>query len=624
MTNELRILNDIEWSFSEEFNDEVLNSLKINKIFDFVKKIDLLPIKNGEIYFSDDVWNFSKSTLNRVSKSKKNFNFSTVNEEYKDKVKFFILTSIWEEQSKIQTISKSLAKLRKFLNFIASDHIYSIEYVSLNSIENFVETLNKLEPQTVEDYKAAIKKFFQFYTNNYRGFDWDDIFKFLDNYDDKACQAQRESNKWPNIPDDFFNRLISFMQKVMEDENANIDERGISSEIILLSQTGLRQGALINCTINSITSLGIFNGTETAYRMDYYTTKNTPGDGTKRKVYTYINPLAFKAYSTLDKIYKDRRNSINSDLLFVPTKLTTFPPNENTLNRMLTTFLLKYGDEIGCINVNSKYPELKAQPVGVLIDKKATTKEVLSRYKRTDIVSIPRPHQFRVFVCNELYNQFVPLLFIQLHMTHLSVEMATYYIRPKKDMKKEQDYAESVMRMIVTDETEIIGDSKNALMIKIQDFINKSKLNVAIDLDEIVSALVKKVPIRAKNGGICIKSGPIRDCSKNDLSDELYCAYGMCPNDFHVFFMIDISYEKFATSLKTLKYNSENGFVRAAEKETNKIKWILQNRLIPEMDSLKKEIAKKGADEIKKNQSHISWFVDNLDSIYKEVIPWTI
>lgn len=176
--------------------------------------------------------------------------------------------------------------------------------------------------------------------------------------------------------------------------------------------------------------------------------------------------------------------------------------------------------------------------------------------------------------------------------------------------------------MLVTGESEIMGDGKDTLMLRINEYINTSKLNVATNLDEIITDLTKKVPVRAKNGGICIKSGPIRECNKSDATDEIFCAFGMCINLFHAFFLIDINYEKYKTLLKTIKYNEEKGFKKAVEKETGKLKWIVEKYLIPELDELANEVKDKGEEQVKNNFPQVSYFIDNYESIYKELEEW--
>ncbi|MCM3359531.1 tyrosine-type recombinase/integrase [Psychrobacillus sp. MER TA 171] len=622
MNETLKELHGIAWLFPDEYDESVLQGVTTNKIFEYVKRIDKLPIVSGDIYFSNDVWDFNSVTLKRVPKRKSTYDFTKVDVAYKEPIKFFTLVKLWEDKDKIQTIYSSLGNIKDFLDYLISNYIYSLEYVSFQTITKYFDTKTHLAPTTYHRYKTAINDFFQFYSNNCKKFDWDEISKFLSKVDSQAIQAHRESNKWDTIPDDYFNNLISCLTKVMDNESAQINDRGISSMIIILSQTGLRNGEICDIPINSLETLKILNGTKTAYHLRYKTTKGVKGNGNYKEVSTVMTDLACRAYYTLENIYAKRREEINSDLLFVPLNTKTLPVTENTLSRMLVQICLKHGKEIGCINVNEKYPTLHHRDIGTIMDRKELSYIYLKDYKPIDTISIPRTHQFRVKLCNELINQGVSIFYVQKHMNHLKKEITYSYLRQEQDLAQEKEYAESVMKMLVTGETEIMGEGKETLMLRINEYIDKSTLNVSTNLDTIISELTKEIPIRAKVGGICIKSGPIRECGKSDKTDDLFCAFGMCNNLFHSFYMIDINYQKYTNLLKTIKYNQEKGFNKAAVKEVNKLKWIAEKYLLPELFELKKEIETKGEAEIKEKYPQVSFFIDNYQTIYEEVNAW--
>jgi integrase len=624
MSESLKELNGIGWLFSDDYDDSVLQGVNTNRIFAHLKKLDKLPIGSGsgEIYFSNDLWDFNSVTLKRVPKRKSEFKFAEVDNEFKEQIKFFILFKVWEEKEKIQSIYRVLGQIKDFLSYLVSNDIYSLDYVSLQTVKTYVETKEHLEPGTIQMYKYAINEFFQFYSNNYKKIDWIEINKFLTNIDSHAIAAQRENNKWDTISEDYFNRMIGCLVKVMDDANAPIDDRGISSMTIILSQTGLRNGELCDSSVGSLKSMSILNGTEKAFYMKYTTTKGVKGNGNYKEVNTIMTDLACRAYYTLEKIYDCRRKNLNTNLLFVPLKARTVPVTENTLTRMLTAISLKHANEIGCINIQDVHPKLQHQNIGKLMERKAVSQIYFEDLKPTDIISIPRPHQFRVKLCTDLINQNVPLLYVQRHMNHLTKEITEGYYRKEKNLEKEREFSESVMKMLVTGETDIMGDGKDALMLRINEYIKYSKLNVATDLEEIINGLTKKMPIRAKSGGICVKSGPIRECNKSDSTDSFYCAYGMCINLFHSFFMIDINYDKYSTLLKTIKYNQDKGFKKAAEKEMNKLKMIVEKYLIPELDELEKETKIKGEVTVKGKYPQVSFFIDNFKQVYEEVTEW--
>lgn len=419
MSRTIKEIHGIHWDLTDEFDDYVLQGVSTHRIFNYIKKLDKLPIADGDISFSSDYWNFHSVTHKRVPKRKSEFVFHEVDDSFKEQLKFYTLFRLWEDKDKIQSIYRDLGQLKKFIEYLTLNYISSIEYLSLETIKNFLETKTHLVPSTIQQYKYTIASFYQFYSNNYKKIDWIEINKFLLTVDSQALKAQRKANKWDTIPDDYFERLLNCLINIMDDPDAPIDDRGISSMIVMLSQTGLRNGEICDSTADSLGSTEILNGTKTAYYMQYTTTKGVKGNGNYKEVKTVMNELACRAYHTLKQIYEPRRNEIDSNLLFVPLKARTLPVTENTLSRMLTNICIKHGNEIGCINVQDKYPTLHHQNLGKLRERNAVNSSFLINYNHSDTITTPRPHQFRVKLCNDFIEANVPLLYIQRHMNHL-------------------------------------------------------------------------------------------------------------------------------------------------------------------------------------------------------------
>lgn len=282
---------------------------------------------------------------------------------------------------------------------------------------------------------------------------------------------------------------------------------------------------------------------------------------------------------------------------------------------------LKYRDILDNIN-NHNLKDLSQFELKVLLSRQRYAEEYYDNLNLTDIVSVPRAHQFRVHLCTQLYRQGVPLAIIQKHMTHLTADMQDYYVRPEDDSQKELEYSKSVLKSVLKDEASLIGGNKDALMKKINQFIDKGKFNVEKDIDSIVDNLSKKIPIKEKLGGICIKSGPKRDCSKDAMTDEFYCAYGVCPNHFHLYTMIDITYGRYTNLIKTMNFNKEKGFLRQSEKEKFKLICVVRDSLVPELKELQKEISKHGAQAIATKHPNLEHFVINFDTVYEDVSQW--
>lgn len=151
-------------------------------------------------------------------------------------------------------------------------------------------------------------------------------------------------------------------------------------------------------------------------------------------------------------------------------------------------------------------------------------------------------------------------------------------------------YSEQIIREIACDDITSLGDATKTIDNEIKDNIQKSikdnNFNVQTDIKTIVSALGAK-------GGVCIKTS-LMPCSKDARTNEMMCAYNLCPNLFHFYYMIDVSYLNFQTLQQTYEDAKSKGNIRAAQKELNKLKDLLRRRLISELDELENENNKKG------------------------------
>ena len=87
-------------------------------------------------------------------------------------------------------------------------------------------------------------------------------------------------------------------------------------------------------------------------------------------------------------------------------------------------------------------------------------------------------------------------------------------------------------------------------------------------------------------------------------------------------FMADISYTRCKTLYKTMEHNKTQGFIRQSQKEKNKLVYVTENSLKPELEQLKDKINDKGSDWIKNKYPALIPIIDNLDTITKEVESW--
>ena len=177
------------------------------------------------------------------------------------------------------------------------------------------------------------------------------------------------------------------------------------------------------------------------------------------------------------------------------------------------------------------------------------------------------------------------------------------------------------LKKLVSGEIVPLGGTPG-LMDKINKFIEDGHYNIYTDMDAICESLAKKIPIRQKTGGVCIKASMMRECSKDAPTNEFYCAYGVCPNIYHFFYMADISYRQCKELTETIAINKKNGFIKQVQKETGMRQKIAVNRLIPQMNELRRMVDTKGLEYVLQNYPDLKDIVENYDEIYKEAVEW--
>ena len=237
-------------------------------------------------------------------------------------------------------------------------------------------------------------------------------------------------------------------------------------------------------------------------------------------------------------------------------------------------------------------------------------------------INIPETRQFRVRVCTDLYRMRVPLVYIQRFMGHLTETMLGYYVRPENHSQENAAYTAKLIREIEGEELTLLGNKEGPLIVeKIKAFISKGKYNVYEDMEKLLEDLGDTFVVRGKEGGVCIKTS-ILPCHLDARTNEVFCAAGVCPNLYHTYYMIDVTYNNYLTLKKTHHNALKEGRTAEAKKEFNKIKYLVRNRLMPELNELEIQILKHGADAVLNIHPELIDIIDNKDDIRKEAEAW--
>lgn len=201
-------------------------------------------------------------------------------------------------------------------------------------------------------------------------------------------------------------------------------------------------------------------------------------------------------------------------------------------------------------------------------------------------------------------------------MNHLTPEMTYHYFR--KEMETNKEKSKIVLRGIILGDFKLIGEEAENLIKKIDEFIKNNNFNIKKDLDTIINELADAVPIREKIEGYCVKSSFGKVCKYN----EFLCAFEICPNQCTNFLFSDISYRRYQDTIKIIKYNEKNGFIKEASVEKNKMKRWYETYFSKELIETKNEILRQGADTIIEKYPNLEYVVHNIDCITDECEKW--
>ncbi|MEQ2528919.1 tyrosine-type recombinase/integrase [Bacillaceae bacterium CLA-AA-H227] len=591
------VLSGIEWTIDHEFHYGIENARYIEALVNDAK---YLPIKDGDIEFASNTWDLRpyytmKKTDNMV------FNFKSVPQCYLNLAKFFVLLSLLNSDKKVSTIHRRLQDIKPFLLYLYDNGITSVQSVMNSTIGTYMTSKQDLSVQTRKMIYISFEDFFTFIKANYSyklHFDFS-VFDEREHLQKIAKKAE-ENNKTPDIPSDYYNKLISLLIQSMRNASLDYEDRAISCIYLILSQTGLRISEVLSLETDSLSSIKLKNLEANAYFLTYKVFKSIGKEQEFVETEIFANELTKEAFDTLVSLRNGRDNGIENNFIYLPNS-KVIPATDTFARKHFHSFLYKHAEFAR--SETSPYPELN-----------------VVNYKGKPIIA-PTSKQFRVHVCTELYYRNVPLLYIKKYMSHLSDEMMGYYVRPKSKKQEDAEYSNKLLKSLVTNEANLLGNDAKQIQANIANFINEGHYNVEQDIDAIIESLNGKFVIRAKQGGVCIKTS-IRECSKDARTNEMFCAYNICPSLFHLYYMADTSYEDFKLSQKTFKANKSNGFKLQASKELKKLQVLCRRRLLPELEDLKDKIKLKGVEGILTNYPNLGEIIKNYDNIMEEINQW--
>lgn len=604
------LIDITDLSNREQTNNDTerhIDAIDTREFIEHVKTVNRLPLPEVTVFYHDDYWDFSGLGTANLSSHVYIFDYQKMPDEYKDLAKEYILTEVMMNRRGLSTISNNFYYIRRFTNYLHDQHCFCLEDVTQNMIIDYFLNQDCSERCKKQSQNAiySLCCYYDMFIDELSV----ELFETIKSQaNDRVVEAEFIAGKSVNIPEDYFNALLATSVKIMNEENEPEYYRATAALVIIESQIALRTGELFALEANMIEKINV-TGDECIYRLKYKTWKRHKGLYDSSYAITYINELTYKAYTFLETLFAKKRKALQTNILYIWKKT---PVPSNKANKVFVDYY-KY--------INKYFQTIYDEPAKADAPLFRSMIRYKSKSKPTQYLEHPTTAQFRVHLCSDLYYKGVPIEYIELFMSHLSTTMQGYYARPKHSPQEDMEYSMRVLREIVTKEVSPIGAQKG-LIEKIDAFIEENGYDVEKDLDSICRSLAEEIPIRAKTGGVCIKSSLFRECDKDADTTELYCAYGACPNIYSFYYDAVVSLRKARELGEIIAVNRKRGHIKQAQKSEHMLESILTNRLIPELEQLSVAINDQGIDRIVEKHPELSDLIANLSDVKKEINKW--
>ena len=599
-------IEDIPWDKAPFLTSASSDSAKDIEIYRSL--LEKAPPSGHKISFEDDVWDLSPYV--KYIKIRATFNFSGLPKNLSNYCKFFVLYKL-SSNTKISTIMRRYGSFLCVYSQIVKNNqdknLYTITTEDLiNEVERGNRNLSSVINMLIGIYQVYY--FLTYYCKLNLPVDLEKLKAVKERYGKNFKQAD---TKLSNIPEEYFNLILNKSIEVMRNNNAHIDMRMTAAALVLLSQTGLRLSEFLGLTTDRLLTKKLKkSGVEVNY-IHYMAFKQSKVGVPILEFDIYCSKIAAEAFSLMRELREKIDSDNKGNILFIlssPKNYKAPYPNDMfgfVYRRFMYTYL---------------YRESTRKWEGIKSFKYYPT----WRRNETPItLYIPDTRQFRVHLCSALYEGGVDLLYIRKYMGHLSGSMTGYYVRPKDTYQENIQYSEKVIQEIAGEDLTPLGGNHMGEKIKnnIKKFIEDNNFNVYTNISEIMKAFGETVVIRGKTGGVCIKTSRI-PCANDKQTDRIMCAYNICPNLFHFFYMLDITYVDFKTLQEAYLVNKNSGYTKQSQKELAKIQDLINRRLIPELDELEKELERKGYDAIISKHPTLIDIIEKREEIRKEAEEW--
>lgn len=470
-----------------------MNKVKLNSENFFVVNQNLLSYSKSnttnfmvykDIYFDDNAWDFNLLNKDKRDRNVYKFNFLSIPEQFRLISKMVVLYNLFSRDVDFSTAHRYFNALRAMskyfdMNGISDIRLFNKEIVDKIINEKYKNSSNDSKVKSLRVIEMMLEAYHKYYD-----FDFSVLLNKIVGKKRKYRSEKKDTAVNDYIPNKFLNQIVSFAIKDIDDESLKVRHRIEACLIVIMAETGMRVEEVTMLESNSLEGSGVKD--KVVEYLQFYTFKIVEGTEDKKLTYTFLTPLALKAYKRACKLMdktinelsevsklrlmleikndtklkgkysiKELRKNVNmfteKDKKFVEKEMKRFiyvskdgiqKRGGNLFRHNMEEFFIRHYKEFDLSGLSDK-------ELSKIKKFKITSYEKYKKYFSTeqrnnisfdDVRGIEffwtNPHTFRVTVCTKLFLKNVHLDFVVKHMNHLSEDMTVYYNKSVEFQRK--------------------------------------------------------------------------------------------------------------------------------------------------------------------------------------------
>lgn len=573
-----------------------------------------IPLGLGvTIDFNDQEWDLSGITDLPIPPTTLRMTFPRT--DLGDIVKLHTLCCLFWRRTKVQTAFNYARTCIIALEAMGVDG-GGLRLMTVEDYERRREAISHMSFSHQTTEARRLYRLLRFYDTYFGGVADPELLPFFDRISKEAARKIDFMSGHAAIPDDYLDPLIAVCKRVMHDTASPNRLRVAAAATLLASQVGLRSAELVALEEGALRMSRGFGDQPDLDYVDFKTFKGAKGNRNYKEAHSALNATALEAYLWLEDNCRDARARLGTRSLIATEKQKGRYYSSSSLVDSYHTLLLAHADEIPCINTQDRFPQLTAT-TGFSRGKSPMIARLIGP---DDHFVRPSFHQFRVTVATKLYEAGVDLRYIRKQMSHLSEDVTAGYIRSDEDVSRRA--SEAVYRAVLIDGARLIGPHGEEFAERVRASIESLGERVKADEDAIVAYAAERYPLRRKLGGICVRCGNIVPCAANSPTDDIYCAFGVCPNQCQTYYLLPETLGMLASHRGLVEENVRRGHTKAARNELRKAQNIIRGALLPELDSLDEELGKFGVEGVCERFPELEETIARRKTIREEAEEW--